>query len=283
MSDLDPCWGTPSPFHDPYILAAFQARPTDVLITTAPKAGTTWMQQILHQLRSGGDDRFYSIFREVPWLELPHDELTLEQRLAAFDKLPEPRVFKTHCTREQTPGIGTARIILTTRDPRDCCVSFYHHLRDLTDAVKERSGIQIPETMEQHVEYWLRFGGWYRNVKSWWPLRDHPGVLMLRYEDLKTDLRAGLDRIIDFLGWSVSDEEMARVMEYCSFQWMKQNAARFTRQGHRDEEYFKPGGFIRRGVIGDFQLELSKEQELRILQRAREELEEACLEFLELV
>ena len=72
-NDIDARWGEPSPLHDPHILANFIARPSDVLITTPPKAGTTWMQQILHQLRTGGDTTFASIDDVVPWLEIQRE------------------------------------------------------------------------------------------------------------------------------------------------------------------------------------------------------------------
>ena len=51
----------------------FQPRSTDVIIATPPKCGTTWMQQIVHQLRTGGDMDFDSIHEEIPWLEVAHD------------------------------------------------------------------------------------------------------------------------------------------------------------------------------------------------------------------
>ena len=109
-SGIDPRWGEQSPLHDPNMLAHFNARPTDVLITTAPKAGTTWMQQILHQLKTGGDPGFADIDQVVPWLELPRRGMSWRELLDKYEQLSDPRIFKTHCTFPQTPGTGTARI-----------------------------------------------------------------------------------------------------------------------------------------------------------------------------
>ena len=276
---IDDKWGKPDPTHDPYILAHFQARPTDVLITTAPKAGTTWMQQILHQLRSGGDDTFFSIDDVVPWLELPRANKEWPEVLQEYEQLPDPRVFKTHCTYEQTPGVDTARIILTSRDPRDCCISFYHHVMDMTDSAKQRMSIKTPESFDEFLDNWLGFASWYRNVSSWWPHRNDPNVLWLRYEDLKQDFDTAMDKILIFLDWQINEAERGRVYELCSFQWMKENAVRFARQNETGEPVFKPGGFIRKGQVGDGKDTLTLEQEARIFDKAREALSSDCLVF----
>ncbi|MEA3412960.1 MAG: sulfotransferase domain-containing protein [Pseudomonadota bacterium] len=276
----DPRWGEPTPTHDPDVLANFRPRPTDVLITTAPKAGTTWMQQILHQLRSGGDDAFESIGQVVPWLELPRTGRTWKAVLSRYDALPDPRVFKTHCTFEQTPGVGTVRIVMTSRDPRDACVSFYHHIGDMTEAARAHHGLALPESFDAYLDDWLGYGAWYRNVASWWPHRDDPRLLWLRYEDLKRDLPGQMAQILDFLGWSVTDEQFARAVELSSFQWMKANTIRFTRSETGDEPVFKPGGFIRGGRVGDHKTELNEAQARRVLDQARDTLEPECLAFL---
>lgn len=55
---------------------SYQPRPNDVGICTAAKAGTTWMQQICHQIRAadvGGDMNFDEIGCVVPWIELAVD------------------------------------------------------------------------------------------------------------------------------------------------------------------------------------------------------------------
>lgn len=276
---IDKKWGKPDPTHDPYALAHFQARPTDVLITTTAKAGTTWMQQILHQLRSGGDDQFHSIDEVVPWLEFPREGKHWSAVLSEYESLANPRIFKTHCTYEQTPGLDTARFILTSRDPRDCCISFYHHKMDMTDKAKVRLGITQPESFDAFLDEWLKYESWYRNISSWWPHRNDSNVLWLRYEDLKQDFNAGLDKILTFLNWEITREQRRNVLRLCSFEWMKENIARFAQHDSAGEPMFKPGGFIRKGQSGDGKASLTPEQELRIFDKARERLTPDCLAF----
>lgn len=280
--EIDPRWGEPTPTHDPYVLANFQARATDVLITTPPKAGTTWMQQILHQLRTGGDDSFSSIDDVVPWLENMRAGKSWKAILQHYETLPDPRVFKTHCTAEQTPGIGTVSIILSSRDPRDCCVSFYHHIMNMTDEARAQAKLTAPGTFEQHVDQWLAFAAWYRNVKSWWPYHDDPKVLWLRYQDMKKDLPSIIDQITAFLQWDITPEQKARVIEYSSFDWMKAHDEKFSSQGGDGRPVFKPGKFVRKGKVGSYRDLMTAEQEQRILEKAHELLEPGCLAFLEL-
>jgi hypothetical protein len=279
---LDPKWGQPDATHDPWVLAHFQAQASDVLITTAPKAGTTWMQQILYQMRSGGDPDFDSIDAVVPWLECPREGMSGRQVLDYYDSLPRPRLFKTHCTAQQTPGIGTACIILTVRDPRDCCVSFYHHILNMTDTARANAGLVRPQTFAEHVETWLDFAAWYRNVKSWWPYRDHGNVLLLRFKDLKRDLGAGIDQIAAFLNWQLTPEQRAAVLQYSSFDWMKAHDEKFSRQIGSREPTFKPGQFIRQGKTGSYKELMMPELEEKILDRARRELEPECLRYLDI-
>jgi hypothetical protein len=279
-TSLDPKWGQPDGTHDPWVLAHFQALETDVLITTAPKAGTTWMQQILYQMRSGGDTDFDNIDTVVPWLERPRKDKSWRQVLDDYDSLPRPRLFKTHCTAEQTPGIGTASIILTMRDPRDCCVSFYHHLMNMTDSARDMAGHQRPASFTAHVDNWLESAAWFRNVKSWWPYRDHEKVLLLRYKDLKRDLGEVVDQIAAFLDWELNPEQKAKVLEYSSFDWMKAHDEKFSRQTESGEASFKPGRFIRQGKVGAYKELITPALEKKIFDRAHAELEPECLRFL---
>jgi hypothetical protein len=253
-----------------------------VLITTAPKAGTTWMQQILHQLRSGGDTAFDCIYDVVPWIEFPEAHKTWQQRLAAFEQITDPRVFKTHCTYMQTPGVDRVSIVLTSRDPRDCCVSMYHHRMNMTDEACTHLGIARPESFDVFFDQWMTYGAWFRNVASWWPYRDAPNLLWLRYQDMKHDLGAAIDQLLAFLGWSLTEPQRERVLEYCSFDWMKQHADKFTARLENGARVFRPQSFIRKGRVGDHEDLLRRHQARTLIERARRELPADCLAFLEI-
>jgi len=47
---------------------AFQPRATDIIISPFGKSGTTWLQQIVHGLRTRGDMVFDDISRVAPWM-----------------------------------------------------------------------------------------------------------------------------------------------------------------------------------------------------------------------
>ena len=72
--------------------ASFVPRPNDVFVATYEKCGTTWMKQIMHQLRSGGDMSYRDITDVVPWIDLAYragNDLDVEQKY-------QPRCFHTH-------------------------------------------------------------------------------------------------------------------------------------------------------------------------------------------
>jgi len=47
----------------------YQPRPDDVIVSPYGKCGTTWIQQMFHTLRTGGDLDYDDISRVVPWIE----------------------------------------------------------------------------------------------------------------------------------------------------------------------------------------------------------------------
>ena len=80
---------------------AYRPAPTDIFIMTPAKCGTTWMQQIVHGLRTRGSMDFDEITRVVPWIEMAQDMgIDIDAPQAAT-----PRAFKTHLNLSAVPNI----------------------------------------------------------------------------------------------------------------------------------------------------------------------------------
>ena len=104
--------------------APFRARPSDVFITPFAKSGTTWLQQIAHGLRSGGDMDFAEISYVVPCLDYAH-AMGLDPNAGHRFS---PRLFMTHATWAEAPRGG--RYICAFRNPKDVITSYYRFLED---------------------------------------------------------------------------------------------------------------------------------------------------------
>ncbi len=89
----------------------FQPRSTDIIVAGGFKSGTTWLQQIIYQLSTGGDMDFGELFDVVPMVEFAHD---LQQDLEAEQK-GFPRCFKTHYWYPRCPKGG--KYIWCVREP----------------------------------------------------------------------------------------------------------------------------------------------------------------------
>src|SRR3954454_16775657 len=187
----------------------FVPRASDVIIASYAKCGTTWLQQMAHSLRTGGDLDFDDISRVVPWIETA-DDLGLDLDAA---QRGEPRVFKSHLSYDQVPS--GARYIVSVRDPRDALVSAY---RFFEGWFFEPGSIDI-ETLGR-----MRFvegRAYYAHLASWWPHRHDANVLLLAYEHMKHDHHGAVRRVAEFIGFGDADERIAVACEESSLASMQ--------------------------------------------------------------
>lgn len=149
--------------HEAWLTEHVHYQPSDIVIATFPKCGTTFVEQIVLLLLNGGvADALNPLCKNSiaaldgaghvgkVWPEaclVPDDTPEPLQyppgrpqrpemrpmRLSAFNALPPPRVIKTHAPvthllSRQTDGTpAPARYIVVTRNPLDACVSCYYH------------------------------------------------------------------------------------------------------------------------------------------------------------
>ncbi|MEM9129660.1 MAG: sulfotransferase domain-containing protein [Pseudomonadota bacterium] len=195
---------------------AFEPRKTDVIISPFAKCGTTWMQQIVHGLRTGGDMNFTEISEVVPWLEMAHDmDLDPSEQKAA------PRTFKSHLTWDLIPKGGQYIVVL--RDPLDALMSMY---RFFEGWFFEAGCIDI-ETFAQYFLQRDAGRNYWDHAASWWSVRHRDDVLLLSFETMKQDLTGTVKRVADFV--SVADESARKIaLEQASFEFMKTHEVKFN-------------------------------------------------------
>jgi len=111
---------------------------TDVVVSSGTKQGTTWLLNIVHQLRTGGDAHFGNLLDECPWLEAtdypgqPYQERLQQWETGVFRKHPF-RAFKTHQAPPVLPFNAQVRYIVPVRNSQDTAVSIYHFLNAHTE------------------------------------------------------------------------------------------------------------------------------------------------------
>ena len=181
-------------------IESYRPRATDVVIAPFGKCGTTWLQQIFHTLRTGGDTDFDDISRVVPWIETAHFvgvDLEAPQR-------GEPRGFKSHLSYGLVPK--PARYIVAVRDPKDALVSMF---RFMDGWFIEPGTIAIEEFAEQWLTDEIRDGDYWSHLVSWWDQRDREDVLLLSYESMIKDAEQSIRRVADFCGLPLNDDLLA--------------------------------------------------------------------------
>jgi aryl sulfotransferase len=122
------------------------------------------------------------------------------------------------------------------------------------------------------------FWPFWENVRSWWAIRDLPNVMLVHFADLKADMPGEIRRIAAFLDIEPTDWDA--VMEHCSFDWMKANAAACAPLGG----VFWDGGaetFIHKGTNGRWRDTLPDSDAQAYEQQAIAELGAECAAWLQ--
>ncbi|CAL4134638.1 unnamed protein product [Meganyctiphanes norvegica] len=269
----------------------FRFFPDDVVIMSHPKCGTTWMQEIIWTMRNNVDVhkakttpmKFRAPFLDMDFLKpahLDYDSELLSQFTARHPDLdpmkegiyidhlvntPRPRTMNTHLTFDllNPDLINTAKIVYVSRNPRDACVSYFHHQRLIR--VSEFIG-----DFEEFVEYWCQDligqGPFWAHVEQAWSKKDHPNVLFIFYEDLKEDILTQLQRLNAFLETNLTEDQLLKVAQHTTFESMKNSSTINNTAGAVSAGFFKAneGDFVRKGITGDWQNYFTPEIEKNI-------------------
>jgi hypothetical protein len=227
----------------------YEGAPDDIFIVTYPKSGTTWLQMIVYQLTSDGAMDFPHITGVAPHLEV---QMIPWGRMLS-DLRGTPHVVKSHLAYDDIPK-GPGRYIYGVRNGLDVAVSYHHHAREYMPGWS-----QCPrdEFFSRFLTGAVPYGSWFEHVAGWLRNRDRLNVLVVTYEELRTDLEAGVKRIADFCGITIDPAAMPRILERCSFAFMRQHEAKFALPGAPLPKPGRPeASFIRKGQVGGWREEM---------------------------
>ncbi|CAM5147879.1 unnamed protein product [Natator depressus] len=232
----------------------FQAWPDDLLISTYPKAGTTWMQEIVDLILVRGDVekacRAPTHIR-IPFLEIcsPPPVPSGVQQLA---NVPPPRVIKTHLPFQLVPKSfweNRCKVIYVARNAKDNLVSYYFF--DQMNKTQPEPG-PWELYLQKFMDGKLAWGSWYDHVCGYWAERANHRILYVFYEDMKEDPAREIRRVMDFLEVELPPEVLEKIVQQTSFQIMKENpmANYSSIPSVILDQTISP--FMRKGEVGDW-------------------------------
>ena len=218
--------------------------PKTVIIASYPKSGTTWMQNLVYQLLALAKRR-----TGAPVAELSHisDFCPFLENDKAWDHSSSPAslaphhlkahgsidaaIFNTHLYMSTMPAGADIQYVYVTRDARDVCNSFYHHLSHQAPYDGGYTGGRS-EFVRDWSEGSIAFGPWGTHLKEWLEndgsVKDRERCLRVDYSEMKRDLDSVIRSVASHLGMGeLSREEVAGILPKLSVGYMKANIDKF--------------------------------------------------------
>jgi len=225
----------------------FRFRPTDVVISTPPKCGTTWTQMLCALLIFDGPEFPGPLSELSPWLD--QTVRSLDEVYAIYEAQQHRRFIKTHTPLDGLPLHDDVTYVVVGRDPRDVMISMEHHFANmdlervltLRDRAVGNDDLEtLPPRPVPSDDPMERFRSFVREREytgvvnlaqvlhhldtAWWRRRE-PNVVMCHYADYSTNLAGELVRLAEALDFDVTDDRARRLAAEASLDRMRGRAA----------------------------------------------------------
>jgi aryl sulfotransferase len=224
--------------------AGYVPRDDDIIIASAPKCGTTWMQQIVSSLVFR-DAKVRALPMVSPWVEARF-RYSAEQIRNILTSLTHRRFLKTHLPIDGLPLYDEVKYIHIGRDGRDAALSMHNHFTGFTDShvavfdkiaredpVVGRPYQRPPPELAQFFRRWIVTKVAHGPVEgppspfffdiqaSYWVERNRPNLLLVHYADLSADPELEMRRIADFLGIGIDEHLWPSLVQAAGFEAMR--------------------------------------------------------------
>ncbi|KFM75292.1 Sulfotransferase 1C2A, partial [Stegodyphus mimosarum] len=286
----------------------YKPRDDDVFIVTYPKCGTTWTQNILILIFNKGQPLKSQIefHTASPYLDMTG--------AIAAEEMPRPNAIKFHLPYHLTPKSDKTKYIYVARNPKDCCVSYFHHMKNFPF-------YGFTGTFNDYFELFISgnidYGDYFDHVLGWYAHRNDSNVLFLTYEEMKEDTAGAILKIASFIDDSLYAETLRNdpeilnnIIKFSSFSYMKDTVNKQVEQMmsmSKEEitnsfmnsqlkrvittfvhpnlekmcrEKDENSCFVRKGIVGDWKNYFSESQSRRMDEKFAERMKGTDLESL---
>lgn len=202
----------------------------DVCIIGYRRSGTTWLQTLVAGIAYGIDP----LVTPYPVI----NELVPGQGHGYFRRIVEPMYFKGH----YRPRPDLRRVIYLVRDGRDALASNFHLLQEF-----QGDGATVDAYVENGD---VLYGKWHEHVDAWLANPYDADLILVRYEDVKTDGMGEMRRLCDFLGIERDDDFLQSLYDRASFQKLREKEEK-EKKGKSDAKLY-----VRRGEVGSYRDEI---------------------------
>lgn len=218
-----------------------------VVMPVPAKQGTTWLGHVVYQTRCRGAavNTSRTLMADLPYPDFKDDvlggPLTQKRMYMGEEELPfwelnkgvHPHVLRTHSTMSTLKQAGIdplvdpeMRVITIIRDPLDAIISFWRFLSAILHVPHE----EVSLSLFARLVVWLKHDEELQNIVDLWNARNNSNVLVMLFEDMKSDLKGSVRRVAEHLQITppLTVEELTRITEQSTNAAMSgELAARF--------------------------------------------------------
>ncbi|KAK4420505.1 Cytosolic sulfotransferase 5 [Sesamum alatum] len=253
----------------------FRPLPSDVILASYPKTGTTWLKALLYSIVNRSYKHRLTVENPhslVPFLEFfdiygtpPYESTTVVDPLSDINH--SRRIFSTHMPYQllaKTLNSSDCHVVYVTRNPKDTLVSSWHFVNKWDEAREE------PWPFEVAVEKFCRgvtpYGPYYDHVMGYRNLGlERPkNAHFVTYEELKNDPQTNVKNLAEFLGCPFEGEDVEgqvrEIVKSCSFEVLS------SHEVNKSEDVLAGvplpltvNSFFRKGGVGGYKDHMSDE------------------------
>ncbi|XP_074375120.1 cytosolic sulfotransferase 5-like [Apium graveolens] len=249
----------------------FHPLPTDVMLASFPKTGTTWLKSLLFSITNRSSKHLLKSTNPhdlVPTLELQVYSSNLAPGEALTTCNGNARIFSTHVPYQLLSKSdihsSECRIVYVTRNPKDTLISLWHFVE------KSQMSLIKPWTIEEAVDRFcdgvVPYGPYYDHVLRFQKesLERPQKVFFVSYEELKNDTKNQVKKLAEFLGCPFNKEEEAEeIVKLCDIQTLKKHEV--NKSSDLPNWFELPyNSFFRQGDVGDYKNSLNSQMIQRI-------------------